>query len=152
MCIRDRYYTDTIKVTKEPDKMEYVTGEKFDPAGMEVTVYETASKSNADRKRILSPEDYEVTPNRFDTAGVNEVTVTYSGKNAEGVNEDFTDSFSVRVIESEEEFYTTGIKVTKKPTKTEYEIGEDFNPEGMEVVAYETASSSNAIRLSLIHI
>ena len=140
------YYTDTIKVTKEPDKMEYVTGEKFDPAGMEVTVYETASKSNADRKRILSPEDYEVTQNRFDTAGVNEVTVTYSGKNAEGVNEDFTDSFSVRVIESEEEFYTTGIKVTKKPTKTEYEIGEDFNPEGMEVVAYETASSSNAIR------
>lgn len=48
--------------------------------------------------------------------------------------------------ETEEEYYTLRIKVTKRPDKVSYIQGEDLDPEGLEVVEYEKASPSNAVR------
>lgn len=141
------YYTESIKVTKEPDQTEYAVGEVFGPDGMEVTVFEKASTSNAARSRELSPEEYEVEHDSFHTPGSKKVTVVYHAVNKEGAEEDFSDSFTVEVMEVPEgEVYTTEIEVTRKPNKLSYETGEAFDPAGMKVVAYEKASASNATR------
>ena len=144
------YYTDRIEVTKEPSQTEYAVGEAFEPDGMEVTVFEKATASNASRSRVLDPSDYDVVPEPFDTVGTKKVTVVYQGIDEEGTEEEFSDSFTVEVMEEpeepEEEIYTTGIEVTRKPNKLSYETGEAFDPAGMKVVAYEKASASNAVR------
>ena len=141
------YYTERIKVTKKPERTNYEIGDRFDPEGMEVTIYEIASSSNAARSRVLSPEEYEVESESFETAGTKTVTTVYHGVGSDGQEEAFYDSFTVEVIEAlENEVYTTGIKVTRKPNKLMYETGDDFDPAGMKVVAYEVASASNASR------
>ena len=126
----------------------YETGDDFDPAGMKVVAYEVASASNASRnERTLNPDEYQIRHESFDTDGTKKVTVYYEAENKEGDNEVFTDSFTVTVTEVWEEYYTTGIEVRKKPDKTVYKTGEDFDPEGMKVVAYERrATASNAGR------
>lgn len=165
------YYVYKIKVTEKPDKMSYEVGESFDPAGMEVTVYEKASPSDAaqaeagekedseadgislatpgsasKRERILTSDDYDVEYD-FDTAGTKKVTVSYAAQNQDGEDDIFEDSFSVKVMEPwTEEYYTEKIEITKNPDKMEYEVGDDFDPSGMKVAAYEVTSSSNAKR------
>lgn len=144
------YYTERIEVTKEPAQTEYTVGKSFDPDGMEVTVFEKATASNASRSRVLDPSDYDVITDPFDTVGTKKVTAVYQGINEEGAETEFSDSFTVDVMEEpeepEEEIYTTGIEVTRKPNKLSYETGEAFDPVGMKVVAYEKASTSNAAR------
>ncbi|WP_320930697.1 bacterial Ig-like domain-containing protein [Hungatella sp.] len=141
------YYTERIEVTKEPDQTEYEIGEAFEPDGMEVTVYEKASASDASRSRVLTSEEYKAEHDSFDTPGTKKVTVVYHGINEEGEEKEFRDSFVVEVTEeSGEEIYTTGVEVTRKPNKLSYETGEAFDPAGMKVVAYEKASASNAAR------
>ena len=73
------------------------------------------------------------------------MTVTYYGEGKDGEEREFTDSFTVKVIQKTEESYTTRIKVTQKPKKLSYRTGESFDPSGLEVTAYEKASPSNAI-------
>lgn len=144
------YYTEKIKVTKEPDQMEYKIGETFEPDGMEVTVYEKASASDAKRSRVLNQDEYETEHDSFDTPGTKTVTIVYHGMKEDGAKAEFSDTFAVEVKEEseepEEEIYTTGIEVTRKPNKMSYETGEAFDPAGMKVVAYEKASASNAAR------
>lgn len=152
-AVNIEYYAEHIEVTKLPHKTRYEVDEDFDLTGMEVTLYEKASPSNASpsnagRTRVLEEDEYEVEHDGFDTAGTKDVTVSYRAENAEGLAEDFTASFQVEVTEAWEDYYTTGIQIQKKPHKTEYEVGDEFDPAGMKVVAYEktyeTASSSNA--------
>jgi glucan-binding YG repeat protein len=49
-------------------------------------------------------------------------------------------------IPEEIPYKTTGIKITRKPDKVEYEIGQTLDQTGMEVRRYEKATSSNAVR------
>lgn len=49
-------------------------------------------------------------------------------------------------IPEEQSYHTTGIKITRKPDKKEYEPDQQFDPAGMEVRRYEKASPSNAVR------
>ena len=67
---------------------------------MEVTIYEIASSSNAARSRVLSPEEYEVESESFETAGTKTVTTVYHGVGSDGQEEAFYDSFTVEVIEA----------------------------------------------------
>lgn len=144
-------YTDRIKVTKKPDKMVYEIDDKFESDGMEVTAYlkascSNATASNASRNRVLKEGEYEIEHEAFDTAGIKKVTVTYQAENKNGEEETFADSFTVKVNEAWDDYYTTGIKIKKGPDKTTYKTGEEFNPAGMKVVACEIASPSNAER------
>ncbi len=46
--------------------------------------------------------------------------------------------------DTEIEYYTSRIRVTKKPKQLEYEQNEELNPEGMEVTEYRNATPSDA--------
>ena len=55
----------------------------------------------------------------------------------------------VRVTEEpieEDSYYTTKIKVDKKPDKLVYYVDDEFEPEGMKVSALQKASPSNVVR------
>ena len=109
-----------------------------------------ARAASGTKKRVLKPSEYTVDYD-FDKAGKQKVEVTYQGTDAEGNKKDFKDSFEVTVTDEEnpdnpEEYYTTEIKVTKKPLKTSYYVGDEFDPEGMEVTATKKASKSNATK------
>ena len=145
-ALEEEYCTLSIKLERKPNKTEYEIGDEFDPSGMKVTVHEKASPSNAVRDRVLAEDEYETEHEPFDTAGTKKVTVTYRGENKDGEEEAFTASFTVRVTEVWEAYYTTGIQVKKKPDKIAYKAGEEFDPTGLKVVAIERASASNAAR------
>ena len=139
------YYTTKIKVTGKPDKMKYYTGDELDTAGMVVKAHQKASPSNAERDIEIS--DY-VTEYDFSKAGKATVEVIYEDENSDGERMEFTDSFTVTVEDEpvEPEYYTTRLRVDKKPKKVVYKVGEEFNPEGMKVMDIQKASPGNATR------
>ena len=138
-------FTVTVKASEEPQptldrielggdvKTEYTQGEALDLSGLTVTaVYSDGSKVE------LKVGDYTVSGYDADTAGDQNITVTYAGK---------TDTFTVTVKEEPgtepEEPVLDRIEVTGMPDKTEYKVGEKLDLTGMVVTAYY---------LSLIHI
>lgn len=143
------YYTNSIKVTVQPDKREYAVGDDFDPEGMEVTAYQKASPSEAARTITVDLDELEYDYD-FSEAGKQTVTVTYMGLDKEMEEKEFTAEVKVTVKDEtpdEDEFYyTTFIKVNTPPDKLKYGVGETFDPEGMEVTAYQKASPSEAAR------
>lgn len=151
-------YTEKIEVTRLPDRMDYEVDEEFDPAGMEVTVTErvkaeaagegAAVATSSTATRVLQPEEYEVEYD-FSEAGERDVTVSYLGTGRFGDEQKFTDRFAVHVLEEGEETiaYTQKIEVTKLPDKVVYEIGDEFEPEGMEVTEYiRVATPGSAVK------
>lgn len=63
----------------------------------------------------------------------------------EHVFEELKSAYNV-LEEDELEYDTSHIKITSKPYQTEYELYDEFNPEGMVVTAYQKASGSNAVK------
>lgn len=55
-----------------------------------------------------------------------------------------TESITLDILQEGAEFCTESIKVVEDPNKMIYDIGETFEPEGMRVVAVQTASPSDA--------
>lgn len=149
----DEYYTTEIVVAKEPEKMEYKVGEAFDPAGMVVEKIQKATSSNAERTEEIPNEELDFTYD-FDAAGEKEVIITYQDLAEDGVQKDFTASLMVMVddtiIDEDEVFHTTKIRVKEKPSKLVYAEDEKFDPSGMVVEAFQKATSSNAERVVTI--
>lgn len=139
------YYTTEIKVTSKPNKMKYYVGEELDSAGMVVKAYQKASPSDA--RREIEVKNY-TTVYDFSKAGKANVDVTYSDMDEFGEITEFKDTFTVMVAEepAEDSYYTTGLRIDRKPNKTTYKIDEPFDPEGMKVMHLEKASPSNAVR------
>jgi uncharacterized repeat protein (TIGR02543 family) len=106
-----------------PTKTDYTEGEPFDPAGLVVT----AHYSNGTDETVT---DYTLTWDGTDladtaitaAAGDKTVTVSYEGKTAE-----FKIAVSAVTL--------TDITVTG-PTKTDYTVGEPFDPAGLVVTAH----------------
>lgn len=141
------FYTTGIKITKRPEKMIYGIGEEFISDGMVVKAVRKASPSDADRIEVPIT-DYE-TAYDFSEAGEKRVVISHTAQNAEGEEIIFTADLSVTVKEAlaEENYYTSRIKISRKPDKIVYLKGENFNPAGIEVMAVEKkASASNAVR------
>lgn len=117
-----------ITVTGQPSKTEYEVGDKFDPSGIEVT----ATYSDGDTKVLgADAEGLTFSPEEFTEAGPQTVTVLYTVGNV-------TQTASVNVTVSEKAeapAVLTGIEITTQPSKTEYEVGDAFDPEGMVVTA-----------------
>ena len=119
-------FTVTVKEKEEPDKTltgitvtppektEYEIGEPFDSTGLKVMA-QYSDNTEAEVK------DYTVSEVDTCKAGEQKVTVTYQEKTAE-----FTILVKERVL--------TGIEVIV-PDKTDYLVGEDFDPAGMVVNA-----------------
>ncbi len=145
----ESYYTTDIEVTKKPNKMTYYVGEEFDPKGMQITASQKASGSNATRKISVDPEkdskklsyDYD-----FDEPKKNaEVEIIYTDKDKDGGESEFTTTLKVKVEEEpvDEVWYTDHIRIASKPKKLLYQVGEEFDPEGIKVVAVRKSSVSD---------
>ena len=117
-----------ITVTGQPSKTDYEVGDRFDPSGIEVT----ATYSNGDTETLgADAEGLTFSPEEFTEAGPQTVTVLYTAGNVTQ-----TASVNVTVSEkAEEPAVLTGIEITTLPSKTEYEVGDAFDPEGMVVTA-----------------
>jgi len=111
------------RITLDYSKVErqYYEGASFDPEGLEVTAYYENGKS-----AVISA--YSVTPSRM-TVGLDKVRVTYRGASAE---------IPVTVIPKA----VTEITVTKPFDKTEYYVGDEFEPAGIEVQATYNSGDS----------
>lgn len=143
-----KYYTTSIQVERMPDKQVYLVDEEFEPKGMEVSAVKKASTSNAIKivDLDLMVLDYEYD---FSEPGIKEVTIVYEDIVADQKKETFKTKVKVSVTEEpveEDSYYTTAIRVDQGPEKQVYLVGEEFEPEGMEVLALQKASPSNAER------
>lgn len=116
---------ERIVISRNPDKMEYVEETKFEPKGMEITVYYNNGKSE-----ILT-EGWE-TAYIFDTVGTSNVTFSYQGHDA---------VLTVDVVAKT----LTRIEVTKMPNNTEYTEKSEFDSTGMEVTLYYDNGTTQTI-------
>ncbi len=142
------YYTTSIKVAQNPDKMNYRPNDEFDPAGMVVEKVQKATASDATRTETVSNDElnYEYD---FSEAGEKKVTIIYQDKDKDGKLQDFKASLTVKVEDSgdaEDEYFTKKIIVKTKPKKLIYQVNEEFDPTGMVVEKVQKASASNATR------
>ncbi len=104
-----------IEVTKKPAKLTYFVGDEFDKEGMEVTAYYDDGTSEV-------VTDYFLNVTKLEEAGEKEIVVTYGGMTAK-----FTVTVNVPALSS--------LEITAQPRWTLYNIGEKFDPTGMEVTA-----------------
>lgn len=82
---------ESIEVTKQPDKVEYVAGENFDPTGMEITAhYSDGSADVVDGWTVLDGDNL--------TIGKNTVTVQYI---EDGITKECTVNITVNEAEKE---------------------------------------------------
>lgn len=106
----------SIVISKEPNKMTYVEGDLFDPAGMIVVAYYNNGSEETVTDRV-SITGYSSTP------GIKTITVSYNGKSAQ---------LSVTV----EAKRAVSIEWKKKPTKITYYIGEALSLKGAVILIH----------------
>lgn len=127
------YYTSKIAVTRKPYKLSYKLGEDLDTAGLEVTEYQKASPSQAERKHILTEDDYDLEYSLLNT-GRQKVKVIYYGNDKKGEEKRFTALFTVEVRPESVDFpYVTGIRIETEPVRKVYNQGDSFDPIGLRV-------------------
>lgn len=121
------YYSDLefeeIKEVKELKtdtsdfKKDYLLDQEFDPEGLEVTAeYADGSTNN------LNQEDYIVTGFDSSEAGENTITINYGGVEKE---------IEINI----NELSATSLEIKYYPAKTDYYLGDKFDPEGLSVIA-----------------
>ena len=103
-----------LEVTTAPTKIEYIEGQKFDPAGMVITA-------------IYGEEKEEVTEYTYEPMGElkttdTKITVTYEGQTV-------TQQISVAAKA------VPSLEIAAEPNKTEYTAGETFDKTGLKVSA-----------------
>lgn len=112
-----------IYVNKEPNKTEYQEGENFDSTGMEIF----AKYNDGSIRKITQ---YQVVDGDNLSAGKTSITIRYEEN---GITKETTQKIIVN--ESEEKITLSSIYISKEPTKTEYNEGENFDKTGMVVIA-----------------
>ena len=121
----------SIKVTTQPNKVNYVAGDHFDSTGMVVTA------SYGTGQAILTTAEisgYSISPEIL-TDGVSSVTITYSEK-----GKTCTTTIPITVVHR-----LTAIAVTTKPNKLTYEYGDTLVTTGMVITASYSDSVSKTI-------
>lgn len=107
---------EKIEITQMPDKVNYFTGDTFDRTGMVVTAY-------YDNDTTAVVEDYATNYTTLNTSGEIRIVVTY-----EGCTANFTVTVTDPVLSS--------IEIVTPPDIVLYNVGDVFDPTGMEVVAH----------------
>ena len=111
-----------IVITKEPNKVEYKVGEDFDPTGMIVkAVYSDGTEKEVSNYSVIGGTNLQT--------WVTYVLITYREEKTKTAIQE------IRVVDEQSPAELTKIKITKAPNKTEYEVGENFDPTGMVVKA-----------------
>lgn len=116
-----------IEITTQPTKTEYVEGQSFDATGM--TVVATHKDGHT---TTLPRTSYNVSPNVLTELGENTLTISHA---------ECTDTVNVNVIAR----VMTGIAITAQPARTEYGIGQSFDPTGMIVTANYNDGSTETV-------
>ncbi|MBP3255948.1 MAG: bacterial Ig-like domain-containing protein [Clostridia bacterium] len=125
----------SIVITKAPTKTTYNEGENFDATGMEVQAKYTDNTS----KTITN---YTVTDGTKLTKGKISVTISYT----EGsVTKTTTQAITVKEKSDVTPATLSSIAITKSPTKTTYNEGENFDSSGMVVQAKYSDNTSKTI-------
>ena len=106
----------SISIKTTPSKMSYFVGDTLDTTGLTLT----ATYNNGTTKTVSS--GFTCTPEALNTAGSQEITVTYSGK---------TTTFDVNV----ENIALLSIAIKTNPTKTSYYVGDTLNTSGLTLTA-----------------
>lgn len=104
---------ESIEITRQPDKVEYIEGQKLDTTGLVVTAHYDNGTSE--------PVTGYSTAGYTGETGMQTIVVTYQGKAA---------SFSVRVIAR----IVTGLEIQHLPHKTDYLEGDELETDGLVVV------------------
>lgn len=115
---------ESLSISREPEKKIYEQGESFDPAGLEVI----ATYSDGTSKVVT--DEAELTGFNPDSPGEQTVQAAYQGQTA---------VFSVKVIKKLDRIEVTA------PAKTEYQLGEEFSSDGMQVSAVYTDGSQEDV-------
>ena len=131
--IKEDVNLEKIEITKAPDKVDYIEGENFSGAGMEVT----ATYSDLSTRPITG---YDVVNGKNLTLGQTSVTISYTEN---GINK--TTEQAITVAEKTEQINLEKIEITKAPDKVEYIEGENFSGAGMEVTATYSDLSTRPI-------
>lgn len=120
----DLMLTSDIAITKPPTNKSYYVGEAFNSAGMVVTA------TFADETTEDVTQSCKFTPAVI-AADTTEITVTYERA---GITKTLTQEVTVRKLSS--------IAVTSQPSKVQYNHGDQFNSDGMQITAtYDDRSS-----------
>ena len=114
-----------IAITQQPDKVNYVAGEYFKTAGMEVTAY-------YDDETIAIVSNYTYSPSDQLAQEDTEVTITYT---EHGITK--TATVAIEVLKA-----LRNIAITNPPNVVEYADVSLFSPEGMVVRAYYSDGST----------
>ncbi len=112
--LKDRTLKE-IQVTKEPDKTEYWEGESFDKTGMVVTGYLNSGET-------IEIKNYIITDGDKLSANQKSVTIEY---------EDKTTEQPIKMLKN----IVEKLEVKSGPTVTTYKAGENFNKEGLVLIA-----------------
>ena len=115
----------SIAITKQPTKLDYESGDIFDPTGMEVTATMTDGTT-----KVVTDYTYSKTPL---TTSDTRVKIAYQGKTAYV-------SINVTFVRK-----ATSIVIEENPTKTTYVVGEKFDPTGMKVVGMMNDNTKEVI-------
>ncbi|MCD8214044.1 MAG: bacterial Ig-like domain-containing protein, partial [Clostridiales bacterium] len=126
-------YLSGLEVTTKPSKTAYIEGQSFDSTGMVVN----AIYANGCTEEVTS---YTCSPETL-SADDTEVYIVYDG--------DYSSVYTtVTVSVSEKE--VSSIAVTRQPTKTDYIVGQSFDPSGMIVTATFTDGTTAKIDNDLL--
>ena len=119
---------EKVEIKANPAKTEYKEGEKFDPAGLVLTVKYNKGEDKEVAYSDATKADFAFNPS-LDTAlteGVSKVDVTYAGKTVEIGIEVKADT----PVEPETPTVDK-VEIKANPAKTEYKEGEKFDPKGL---------------------
>lgn len=109
----------SIEITTQPAKTVYTVGDTFDKTGMEVTAKYSDQTSRSVTNYIWAPTGALAIT---DTA----VTISYTENS-------ITKTAEVPVTVNKES--VVSLKITAPPTKLTYNLGDEFEPDGLEVTA-----------------
>ena len=115
-----------IKAITDNAKLSYEKGEEFDSTGLALKV----TYSTDIIKTVTDTKEFTCTGFNSQKTGEQKITVTYKGKQ---------DTFTVFVKA------VTSITVANPPKKTEYKIGENFDPTGMTLTVNYNFGSPKTI-------
>ena len=115
----------SIEVTQMPNKTEYEVGEELELEGLIISL-------NYSDDTVIEVDFYEVDGFDSSTPGTTTVTVSF---------DEFTTTFDLTIKET----VLTSISVTALPTKTEYEVGEELELDGLEVTGNYSNSTTGLL-------
>ena len=106
----------SISINTMPSTKEYKVGDTLNTTGLEIV----AKYSNG--TSVIISSGFEVSPTTLNTAGTQNITVSYMGK---------TCTFPVLVAEAEQ--VVESILIVSEPTKLEYTVGEWLDTSGLKL-------------------